>query len=117
MNDVTQTRVASVLTAVIGIWLLLSPLFITTSGGALVSTLVVGGILLLAGVIELFWESTIPSWVSGLTAIWMAGSTALFGMGGLLFWDTIAAATATLLIAMWDGVEIGRVAQKHHTHA
>lgn len=117
MNNITQSRLASVLTALVGAWLLATPLFISITGGALASTLVTGGVLLLAGALEFFWESTIPSWLSGLTAIWMAISVYVFGMSDALFWSTLAAATATFLLAVWDGVEIEKVAQSHHTHA
>lgn len=117
MNDVTQTRIASVLTAALGVWLLLSPIFIETTGGAFVSTLIAGSILMLAGIVEFFWENTVPSWISGLTATWMFISAAVFGMIDLLFWNTIAVATIALLTAIWDGVEVGKVAQHHHIHA
>lgn len=117
MDNVMQTRVASVLTAIVGIALLFSPLFVTITGGALVSTFIAGGILTLAGVIQYFWENTIPSWVSGLTAAWLAISAVVFSMSGALLWTTIAAAAVAFLLAVWDGVEVDQVAQKHHVHA
>jgi hypothetical protein len=117
MNDVTQTRIASILTAGIGVWLLLLPLFVTVSGGALASTLIAGGVLALAGVVQLFWENTIPSWISGLAAAWLAFSAFVFTMADGLFWNTTIAAVAALLLAMWDGIEVDKVAERHHTHA
>ena len=117
MDDVMQTRIASILTAVVGIALLFSPLFITITGGALISTYIVGGILALAGIVQFFWENTLPSWVSGLTAVWMAVSAVIFSMGGALLWTTLVAAAAALLLAMWDGVEVDQVSQRHHVHA
>ena len=117
MDDVMQTRVASVLTAAVGVALLLSPLFVTVTGGALISTFIAGGLLVLAGVVQVFMENTIPSWVSGLTAVWIAISAAVFGMTGTFLWVTLAAAAAAFLLAMWDGVEVDQVAQKHHVHA
>lgn len=116
MKDVMQTRIASVLTAVLGLWLLLSPTFITTTGGALASTLVAGSVLTLAGIVELFWKNTVPSWISGLTAAWLLVSTSVFGMADALFWDTIAAAAIAFMAAIWDGIEISKVAQRHHIH-
>jgi hypothetical protein len=117
MKDVTQTRIASVLTAALGVWLLLSPIFIETTGGALVSALIAGSILTLAGIVEFFWENTVPSWISGLTATWMAMSIAVFGMVDALFWNTVLVALAALTVAVWDGVEVGRVAERHHARA
>lgn len=117
MDNVMQTRVASAFTAIVGIALLFSPLFVTITGGALVSTFIAGGILMLAGVVQYFWENTIPSWVSGLTAVWLAISAVVFGMSGALLWTTIAAAAVAFLLAVWDGVEVDQVAQKHHVHA
>lgn len=117
MDDVMQTRIASVLTAIVGIALLFSPLFMTITGGALISTYIAGGILTLAGVVQFFWENTIPSWVSGLTAAWLAISAVVFSMGGALLWTTIVAAAVAFLLAVWDGVEVDQVAQRHHVHA
>lgn len=116
MNDITQARIASVLMAGIGGWLMLLPLFITISNGALVSTLITGGVLGLAGIVQLFWESTVPSWVSGIAAVWAIISAFVFGMSGGLFWNTALAAVAAMLLAMWDAIEIDKVAERHHTH-
>jgi len=117
MNDTMQTRVASLLTAAIGVWLLFSPLFIGITGGALISTFITGGILVLAGAVQYFWENTLPSWVGGATAIWMAVSAVVFSMSGALVWSTLAAAAAAFILAMWDGVEVEHVVQRHHVHA
>lgn len=113
MNDIMQTRIASVLTAAVGVALLFSPLFVTITGGALISTFIAGGTLTLAGVVQFFWENTIPSWVSGLTAVWLAISAVVFSMSGTLLWTTLVAAAAAFLLAMWDGVEVDQVAQRH----
>ena len=117
MNDVVQTRIASVLTAAVGVWLLISPLIITTTGGALVSTLITGSILALTSVVELVWESTLPSWIGGITGVWMALSIVVFGMNSALLWSTLIAAVVTFLLSAWDGIEIQKVAENHHTHA
>lgn len=117
MNDVIQTRIASLLTVGVGLWLLLSPLFLTIEGDALASTLVTGGILTLAGLVQTVWQNTVPSWVSGLTAIWMGVSAAIYGMTDALLWSTVIASVATFVLAIWDGIEVDRVAQRHHTHA
>ena len=117
MNNVMQTRIASLLTAVVGVWLLISPLFIAITGGALVSTFIVGGILVAAGIVQFFWENTVPSWVSGLTAIYMAVSAVAFSMSGGVLWSTLAAAAAAFLLALWDGAEVDQVIQQHHVHA
>ena len=115
MDDVTQMRVASLSAAVVGVWLLVSPLVISISGGALVSTLIVAGVLVLARIVQIFWENTIPSWVCGLTTIWMSISVVAFSMSGALLWSTLAAAAAVFLLALWDGVEVDQVAH-HHAH-
>ena len=117
MNDVMQTRVASVLTAVVGAWMLVSPLFISITGRALISTLVVGGILVVAGIVQYFWENTIPSWVSGLTAVWLAVSTIVFQLSGALLWSSLIAALATFFLAIWNVLEVDQVAEQHHAHA
>lgn len=116
MDNVMQSRVASVLMALVGVWLLVSPLLITITGPALISLFAVGGLLVLTGVVQFFWENTIPSWVAGLAAVWLVVSTVVFSISGAALWSQVAAAAATLLLAAWDGIEVDEVVHGH-SHA
>ena len=117
MDHVTQWRVASVLAVAVGVWLLVSPLFIAMTGTILINTLVVGGIITLAGLAQLIWENTIPSWVSGIAAVWLMVSAVVFSVSGAALWSQLIAAAAAFLLAAWDGFEVDQVSQQHvHAH-
>jgi len=113
MDDIAQSRVASAITIVFGVWLLVSPIFINLTGGALVSTLITGAIVAIAGVVQLFWENTIPSWVNGLAAVWLLIATIVFGMTGAQVWSELVSAIVIFVAATWDGIEVDQVHQRH----
>lgn len=114
MNDLTQSRLASVLTVLVGGWLMLSPVFISITGGALVSLMVVGGIFVVAGVVQYFWESTLPSWLTAMTAIYLFVSAIGFQVSDAAMWNQVVAAIVTFVLATWDGVEMMEVRRLHH---
>lgn len=116
MDNLLQSRVASVLTVAVGVWLLLSPLFITITGGALASVLVAGGVIAVAGAVQLFWENTLPSWVTGLAALALLATIVIFGVTGAALWSQAISAVAAILLAGWDGLEVEQL-QQHHSHA
>lgn len=116
MDNLLQSRVASVLTAGVGVWLLLSPLFITLTGGALVSVLAAGAVIAVAGAVQLFWENTLPSWVTGLAALWLLAAIVIFGVTGAALWSQAIAAVGAILLAGWDGLEVEQL-QHHHSGA
>ena len=117
MNDTVQSRVASLLSVAAGGWLLISPLFISISGPELVNTYIVGGIIAAAALIQLLWENTLPSWVNALAAAWLAISTLVFSMSGAALWSALIAAAVAFVLAVWDGIEVDQVMQKHvHAH-
>ena len=117
MNSVTQSRIASALTAAVGVWLLVSPLFISISGNALISQLIVGGVIAVAGLVQIVWENTIPSWVNAAAAIWLIISTFLFSASTAAVWSAVIAAAATLVLATWDGIEVDQLSREHHAQA
>ena len=71
MNDKDQTRFASVLTFLAGVWVAISPTWIHVSGAALASVVITGIVIALAGFVQYFWENTLPSWIGGLAAVWL----------------------------------------------
>ena len=114
MNDRSQSMVASILTLGVGAWLMASPLFISVSDAALINVLVVGGIVALAGLVQLFWTNTLPSWVSALAAAWLLGAAFIFSASTSFVWSVALSAVAVLVLAIWDGVEVSHV--QHRTH-
>jgi len=116
MNSLIRSRIASVVTVALGAWLMLSPLFIAVTGAALISLLVSGGIIVLAGVVQFFWEETLPSWITGLVAVWLLVAAVVFNMDGAALWNQLLVAFATFVAAAWDGIEVDQF-QRQHSHA
>lgn len=116
MDNRLRSRVASVLAAGVGVWLVLSTLFIALSGGALMSALVTGGTIAVAGVMQLFWKDALPSWVTGMAGLWLLASIVIFGVTGAALWNLAISAVAAILLAGWDGLEVEQM-QHHHSHA
>ncbi|HSX05457.1 MAG TPA: hypothetical protein VLF69_03250 [Candidatus Saccharimonadales bacterium] len=114
MRSITQSRVASILTLLLGAWLLVSPLIISTTGGALASLLAVGGVMTVAGFVQLFWGNSLPSWLAAVTMIYLFVSAFTFTIGTAATWNEVLASLAGLLLTSWDGVETYDAYQLHH---
>lgn len=113
MNAKTQSVIASVLEVVVGAWVMLVPVFTSLTGAALVSTLITGGVIVVAGLVQLFWENSLPSWVDGLASLWLLVSLAVFSVSTAVVWNLALAGIAAFLIALWDGYEVEEVHQSH----
>jgi hypothetical protein len=114
MKDQSQSQLASLLTVGVGAWLMVSPLFIAASGAALVNTLIIGGIFVVAGMVQLIWTNTLPSWISAVAAIWLLGSAFIFNADIGYVWSMVLSAVAALVLAVWDGVEITHLQHSRH---
>lgn len=113
MNDLTQSRTASVLTILLGGWLCLSPLFISITGAALVSLFVVGGVMIASGLVQLFTENSLPSWLTGLAAIYLVVSAFAFSVSNNVAWNEVISGMVAFVLALWDGLEITQVHDRH----
>lgn len=71
MNSLGQSRLASVVALLVGAWVAISPIWISVTGGALTSVIITGIVIAVAGLVQLFWKNAIPSWISGLAAVWL----------------------------------------------
>lgn len=121
MRNLSQSRFASVLTMAVGAWVLLSPLFISITGAALTNLMVVGGVIVAAGLVQLFWTSNrMPSWVSGMAAIWLFIAAFAFTVSTAAAWSMALSAVAAFILTTWDGVELGQLQEQQysqHHHA
>lgn len=116
MDDVTQSRTASILTLLVGIWLALSPIWISLFGaGSLWSLYIVAGIMIVFSFIQLFTGSVLPSWIVALSAIWLFISAFVLGVGYAAAWNQAVAAIAAFILATWEGVEVSHVHSRHVT--
>jgi hypothetical protein len=112
-----QSRIASVLISLVGVWLIVSPFFITLTGAALVNTFVVGALFVIIGAVQFLWENTLPSWMAGLVAVWLGIAIAVFSLGGAALWSYAVSAVVAFVLAGWDGVEMNLAERHHHVHA
>jgi len=113
MNAKAQSLFASGLTVAVGAWVMLVPVFTSLTGGALVSTLIAGGVIALAGLVQIFWENALPSWTSAVVATWLVISTFAFNVSSTVGWNLVIAAIATFLLAAWDGLEVNEMRHAH----
>lgn len=112
-----QSIVASVIILLIGIWVALSPIWVVLSGGATASTIITGIIIALAGLVQIFWEVSLPSWVSGLAAVWLFISAFAFSAGTGGKWSLIVSAIAVFILSYWDGAEVSQLHAHKRRHA
>lgn len=117
MERLQQSRLASVLTAVVGLWLMLSPIWISISGGALVSLLITGAVMIVFGLVQLGTENTTPSWINALAAVWLFISALTFSVSAAVVWNQVVFAIIAFVLATWDGAEMNAVHRMHHTPA
>lgn len=117
MQSLAQSRFASVLAVLVGVWLLLTPLAISMTGAALVSILITGGVIAFLGLVQLVWVNALPSWIMGLAAIWLFISAFAFSVSNAGAWNQVIFAIVTFILATWDGVEIGEFRRQHHIHS
>jgi len=117
MADKMQSRLASALTIAAGIWLLLSPLAISLSGAALVSLYITAGIITAAGLIQLFWVNTLPSWLISMAAVWLFISAFAFTVRTAVTWNEAIISVFIFVLATWDGVEVSHFRREHQLRA
>lgn len=114
MNEVTQSRTASILTILLGGWLMLSPIWISISGWALTTLLIVGGVMALAGLVQLFTDNSLPSWITALAALVLFVAAFAYEVGDSAIWNQAVAAGVAFVLAVWDAVEVTEVHNKRH---
>lgn len=120
MEDINQSRTASVLTVIAGLWIALSPIFISVSvsGFALISMIVLGVIVAVAGLVQLFWENILPSWVSGIAAVLLLILALIpMSLGTSAIWNMIISAIVVFVLAVWDEVKVAHfVGEDRRSH-
>ena len=117
MESLRQSRIASVLAILLGAWLMVSPAFISITGGALTSVMIVGAVMALAGLGQLFTKSSLPSWVIGLAAVYLFISAFAFSVSNAVTWNEVLSAIGAFILATWDGMEISSYNQHHPSAA
>jgi len=114
MKNRDQSKLASILSLLVGIWVLISPIWIAVSGAALTSLIIVGIVMIIASAVQFYTENVIPSWIVAIAAVWLFVSTFVFGVGTAAVYSQIISAILAFAFAVWDGVEIADIQQHHH---
>lgn len=116
MKTRDQSRLASLLTLLIGVWAVLSPIWISVSGGALASVIITGLVIVAASAVQYFWNNIALSWVIGIAAAWLFLSALLYSISAGAAWSQILSAVAIGVLAYWDGIEVTHLEHdnKHH---
>lgn len=109
-----QSRTASAIIFLVGLWVALSPIWITMTHGQMASVIATGSLMALCGLVQYFWESTLPSWISGLASIWLFISAFLFSASTGVRWSNILSAIAVFILSYWDGFEVSQLSELHH---
>lgn len=117
MERLSQSRLASSLTVILGAWVMLSPIFISITGAALTSLLITGAIFIVFGLIQLIWDRSLPSWVNALAAVWLFVSAFTFTVSTAVVWNQVMSAIIGFTLASWDGAEVSTIHRMRHTHA
>lgn len=111
-----QSKTTSVIILLVGIWVALSPIWISMTGGQIASVIATGSIIAIAGLVQYFWENTLPSWLSGLASIWLFISAFMFSAGTGVKWSNILSAIAVFVLSYWDGIEVSHLREDHRQH-
>jgi hypothetical protein len=106
MKHQDQVRIASLLTALLGVWVLLSPLVISVTGAALVNIIGAGIILAALGVMQLFIHNSVPSWFNGFVGMWLVVSAFVFTVSSNMAANMIISGLVGVILALWDTNEV-----------
>lgn len=117
MRDRDQSRLASILALLVGIWVVISPLWISMSGAAMTSLMIVGIIIIISSLLQLGYGREIaPSWVVALAAVWLFVSAFIFSMDAGAMYSQMISAILAFVFAVWDGVEVKSIQTHQHQH-
>lgn len=113
MNDLAQSRTASILDIILGIWIAISPIWISVSGAALVTLFIVAGILIVLGFAQMATENSTPSWIMTLAAIWLFISAFSYGLQHSAVVNLAISGIVAFVLSVWDTAEISHYHDQH----
>lgn len=116
MEELAQSRTASFLTFLAGLYVALSPIWLFMEGGQAATAIATGSVIGIAALIQMAVKNAVPSWVNIVAAVWLFISAFLFGASSAVMWTEIIAAVVVFFLSAWDGSEMARFNQRQHTH-
>jgi hypothetical protein len=114
MEAKTQIRLASLLTALLGLWIAFSPLFMSATGAGLVNVVATGTALALFGLIQVFSHNSLPSWFSALAGMWLFVSAFVFSVSPSMSSNEVIAGVAAIILALWDSTVVEETYHTQH---
>jgi len=116
METRNQSKLASSLSFLVGVWIVLSPMWIAVSGDAFVSVIITGIVIIAASIVQYFWSNVLPSWIMGLAAAWLLLATVIYSISPAAAWSQILSAAAVAVLAYWDWAEVSQLQRSGSDH-
>jgi hypothetical protein len=117
MEQLRQSKLASLLTIVSGTWIVLSSTFISITGTALTSLIITGIAVIILGSTQLYWESGLPRWINAFVAMWLLLSTFTFTTSSAVVWSQTISAIIVFILAAWGDAEVSELQHIHRSNA
>lgn len=95
-------QIASLVTALAGIWLGVSAGLYQLDGFAFWNQIAVGLALVVIGVAELYTRTRWVSWLAGAAAVWLIVASFIVDASALTFWSAVVTALVVLGMSAWE---------------
>lgn len=114
--DLRQTKVASVLALLAGIWIMVSPIWFVMTGGQKANAIIIGALVAIMALVQLGVKNTTPSWIAGLAAVWLFITAFIWNASTASVWNLVISAVVVFLLSVWDGAEMAHFERTHIGH-
>lgn len=114
MEDLRQSKLASTLVLLAGIWVLISPIWFVMTGGQSANAIIIGAIVAIMALVQLGIKNAIPSWINGLAAVWLFITAFIFSASTASIWELVISAIVVFALSIWDGAEMAHFEGHHH---
>jgi hypothetical protein len=114
MEDLRQTKLASILALLAGIWVLISPIWFVMTGGQSTNAIIIGVIVAIMALVQLGVKNVAPSWINGLAAVWLFITAFIFSASTASIWELAISAIVVFVLSIWDGAEMAHFESHHH---
>jgi hypothetical protein len=111
--DLRQTKVASILALLAGIWILISPIWFVMTRGQSANAIIIGVIVAIMALVQLGVKNTVPSWINGLAAVWLFVTAFIFNASTASRWELAISAVVVFALSIWDGEEMAHFERRH----
>ena len=114
MQDLRKSKLASILALLAGIWVLISPAWFVMTRGQAANAIIIGVLVAIMALVQLGVKNTVPSWITGLAAVWLFITAFIFSASTASIWELVISAIVVFGLSVWDGAEMARFESHHH---